>query len=94
MRMMHISLGITLLGTVLLSGCNYSSSNSNNNNTVADLPQVDTPQIEKFSELSRAVFAQVSESEPLRLNGLTIQNDVTSINFYNDLLSDGAEYSR
>jgi hypothetical protein len=93
MRMMHISLGITLLGTGLLSGCNFNSSN-NNNTTVADLPQVDTPQIEKFSEVSRAAFAQASESEPLRLNGLTIQNDVTSINFYNDLLSDGAEYSR
>jgi hypothetical protein len=89
MRMMHISLGITLLGTVLLSGCNYSSGSSNNNATV-----VDTPQIEKFSELSRAAFAQASESEPLQLNGLTILNDVTSANFYDDLLSDGAEYSR
>jgi hypothetical protein len=89
MRMMHISLGITLLGTVLLSGCNYSSSGNNNNATVDDLPQV-----EQFSELSRAAFAQASESEPLRLNGLIIENDVTSINFYNDLLSDGAEYSR
>ncbi|MGK0405478.1 MAG: hypothetical protein ACJAR6_000852 [Oleispira sp.] len=87
MRMMHISLGITLLGTVLLSGCNYSSGSSN-------ATVVDTPQIEKFSELSRAAFAQASESEPLQLNGLTILNDVTSANFYDDLLSDGAEYSR
>jgi hypothetical protein len=44
--------------------------------------------------VSRAAFAQANESEPLRLNDLTIQNDVTSVNFYNDLLSDGAEYSR
>jgi hypothetical protein len=87
MRMMHISLGITLLGTVLLSGCNYSIGSSN-------ATVVDTPQIEKFSELSRAAFAQASESEPLQLNGLTILNDVTSANFYDDLLSDGAEYSR
>jgi hypothetical protein len=90
MKTMHILLSITLLSTVMLSGCNsYSSSGNNNNATVDDLPQV-----EQFSELSRAAFAQASESEPLRLNGLIIENDVTSIGFYNDLLSDGAEYSR
>jgi hypothetical protein len=80
MKTMHISLGIALLGTLLVSGC---SQNDNNR-----------AKIDKFSELSRAAFAQASESEPLRLNGLIIQNDVTSVNFYDDLLSDGALYSR
>jgi outer membrane murein-binding lipoprotein Lpp len=83
MKTMHISLGIALLGTVLLSGCNsYSSGSSNNNATVDALPQVVL-----FSDLSRAALAQDSTSEPVRLNGLTIENDVTSIEFYNSLFN-------
>jgi hypothetical protein len=41
----------------------------------------------KFSALSRDAFAQASESEPLTLNGLEIENDVISADFYNDLLT-------
>jgi hypothetical protein len=87
MKTMHISLGIALLGTVLVSGC----SQYDNNRTDFDSNRVN---LNNFSELSRAAFAQAEESEPLRLNGRTIKNDVTSANFYDDLLSDGALYSR
>jgi hypothetical protein len=80
MKTMHISLGIALLGTLLVSGCSQNSG--------------DRANLSNFSELSRAAFAQTEESVPLRLNGRIIRNDVTSANFYDDLLSDGALYSR
>jgi hypothetical protein len=80
MNIMNVSLAITLLTMSLLSGCNSKSSN---NSTVNEQPQ---PQVEKFSSLSRAAFAQASTSEPLSLNGLVIENDVTSADFYDDLL--------
>jgi hypothetical protein len=78
MNIMNVSLAITLLTMTLLSGCN---SKSNNNATVYEQPQV-----EKFSDVSRAAFAQASASEPLKLNSLIIENDVTSADFYDDLL--------
>jgi hypothetical protein len=80
MKTMHISLGIALLGTVLVSGCSQNSS--------------DRANFDNFSDLSRAAFAQAEESVPLRLNGRIIRSDVTSANFYDDLLSDGVLFSR
>jgi VCBS repeat-containing protein len=41
-----------------------------------------------FSNLSRQAFLQSSDSEPLRLNGRVIDKDVSSIDFYDDLLLD------
>ncbi|MFT6188278.1 MAG: putative lipoprotein YajG [Oleispira sp.] len=82
MKTMHISVAVTLLSMSLISGCNTKSSS---NSTVTEQPQMN--QEVKFSALSRDAFAQASESEPLTLNGLEIENDVISADFYNDLLT-------
>ena len=39
-----------------------------------------------FSSLSREAFMQDSQAEPLRLNGRMVELDVTSEDFYSDLL--------
>lgn len=87
MKIMHISVAVTLLSMSLISGCNSKSSS---NSTVTEQPQPPIEQVDqvvKFSVLSRDAFAQASESEPLTLNGLEIENDVTSADFYDDLLT-------
>lgn len=87
MKTMHISVAVTLLSMSLISGCNTKSSS---NSTVTEQPQPPIEQVDqvvKFSVLSRDAFAQASESEPLTLNGLEIENDVTSADFYDDLLT-------
>lgn len=46
---------------------------------------IDSQQL-SFSSLSRDAFTQGVNAEPLRLNGRTVDNDVTTTDFYDDLL--------
>lgn len=81
MKIMNIPLGVALISVGLMTGCN----SSNNNDRVSTDKQ---PQVEKFSSLSRAAFAQALASEPLALNNLEIDYDVIADDFYDDLLMD------
>ncbi|UJF23215.1 Ig-like domain-containing protein [Shewanella sp. OMA3-2] len=48
---------------------------------------IDAQQLQ-FSSLSREAFLQNANDKPLRINGREIENDVSGINFYDDLLLD------
>ncbi|AZG73922.1 Ig-like domain-containing protein [Shewanella livingstonensis] len=48
---------------------------------------IDAEQV-MFSSLSRQAFSQPSQAAPLRVNGRVVENDVSTADFYDDLLLD------
>ncbi|MGP1719013.1 Ig-like domain-containing protein [Shewanella frigidimarina] len=48
---------------------------------------IDAEQV-MFSSLSRQAFLQPSKAAPIRINGRVVQDDVSTADFYNDLLLD------
>ena len=48
---------------------------------------IDAEQV-MFSSLSRQAFSQPSQAAPLRVNGRVVDNDVSTTDFYDDLLLD------
>ncbi|WP_351016675.1 Ig-like domain-containing protein [Shewanella sp. AC91-MNA-CIBAN-0169] len=48
---------------------------------------IDAEQV-MFSSLSRQAFLQPSQAAPLRVNGRMVENDVSTADFYDDLLLD------
>ncbi|MEM5503455.1 Ig-like domain-containing protein [Shewanella frigidimarina] len=48
---------------------------------------IDAEQV-TFSSLSRQAFLQPSQAAPIRINGRVVEDDVSTADFYNDLLLD------
>ncbi|ABI71150.1 Ig-like domain-containing protein [Shewanella frigidimarina] len=48
---------------------------------------IDAEQV-MFSSLSRQAFLQPSQAAPIRINGRVVEDDVSTADFYNDLLLD------
>ncbi|UCX04069.1 Ig-like domain-containing protein [Shewanella glacialimarina] len=63
------------------------TDNINNPVNVMVSVTIDAQQV-LFSSLSREAFLQGVNDKPLRVNGREIENDVSEINFYDDLLLD------